>query len=251
MVDVAQNLRRDALPALEHVSVSHPLLNALDNKSLETLLGLSRVTTYRPKRTIVRAGEEARSAHLLLSGAARVFHRDERGEELTTLLLGAPSIFNDTCILAESRVAECVTTLERSTVLSVPTEVFRRLVSRRPQFNEALIRDQAARTCIASVLNRRLAFQDIDTRLASLLLDYAALVGTKNGSGHIRLRPPLSQQSMANDLGASRKSLNRALERLREIGAVLKFRARYEIRNIEELRERAGSPIGIRHTTVG
>lgn len=248
MADVAENLQADVLPEEERIALAHPLLSALDTKSLETVMGLSRITVFRPKRTVVRAGDDPRCAFLLLNGTVRVFHRSERGEELTTLLLAGPAVFNDTRVLDESRIEENVVTLERSSVLSVPAEVFRRLVSLRPQFNEVLIRDQAARACIASALNRRLAFNDIDTRLANLLLDYAALVGTQNGNGHVRLELPFSQQSMANDLGASRKSLNRALERLREIGAVAKSRARYEIRDISRLRERAGTAAGIRHS---
>lgn len=253
MADVAENLQPETYgnPELERLAGSHPLLAALDAKSLETVMGLSKLTVFRPKRTVVRSGEEAKHAHLLIDGTVRIFHRSDRGEELTVQLLTGPAIFNDARVLTESPSDENVATLERSTILSVPGEVFRRLVTLRPQFNEALIKDQAERACLASDLNRRLAFHDIDTRLANLLLDYAALVGTCSVDGTIRLQLPFSQQSMANDLGASRKSLNRALERLRELGAVVKSQARYEIRNVELVRERASCTTGIRHSSDG
>ncbi len=253
MADVAENLQPETFgnPELDRLANSHPLLAALDAKSLETLMGLSKLTVYRPKRTVVRSGEEAKFAHLLIDGIVRVFHRNDRGEELTIQLLTGPTVFNDARVLTESVAEENVVTLERSTVLSVPAEVFRRLVTLRPQFNEVLVKDQAERACLASDLNRRLAFNDIDTRLANLLLDYAALVGTQTPEGHIRLQLPFSQQSMANDLGASRKSLNRALERLRELGAVMKSQARYEIRNVQLVQERASCATGIRHSSDG
>lgn len=236
---------------LDRLSQLHPLLGALDAKSLETVMGLSKLTAYRPKRTVVRAGEEPRFAYLLLEGTVRVFHRNDRGEELTTQLLTGPAVFNDSRVLTESTVDENVVTLERSTVLSVPAEVFRRLTTLRPQFNEVLVRDQAARACLASKQQRHLAFDDIDTRLANLLLDYADLVGVENERGNIRLQLAFSQQSMANDLGASRKSLNRALERLRGTGAVAKSQARYEIHDNQQIVDRSSNTVGIRHSSDG
>ncbi|MEL6547948.1 MAG: cyclic nucleotide-binding domain-containing protein, partial [Myxococcota bacterium] len=122
MADVAEIMQPEysSNPELDHVASSHPLLAALDSKSLETVMGLSKLTVYRPKRTVVRAGEEPRYAHLLLDGTVRVFHRNDTGEELTTLLLTGPAVFNDNSALTDSAADESVVTLERSTVLSVP-----------------------------------------------------------------------------------------------------------------------------------
>ncbi|MEO0460150.1 MAG: Crp/Fnr family transcriptional regulator [Myxococcota bacterium] len=233
---------------LSQIAAQHPLLTALDEKSLETVMSMSRLTVYRPKRTVQRAGDPPRHVHLLISGTVRVFCRNEASEELTLELLSGPAIFNDARVLADSDAEEQVLTLDRCTVLSIPGELFRRLVSLRPQFAEVLLRDQASRACQASAQKQRLAFDDIDTRLANLLIDYAHLIGVVTDSGNVRLTLALSQQSMANDLGASRKSLNRALERLREIGAVTKSDARYEITNLAAIVARSSCKRGIRHS---
>lgn len=225
----------------------HPLLAALDPKSLETVLNVSRTAVYRPKRTVQREGDAPNFVYFILDGLVRMYHRHEEGE-ITTQLLRGPCLFNDSRAITESPVSECASTLARSTILAMPAEVFRRLLTLRPCFCEAVLKDSAARQCITSDHIRRLSFDDIDTRLANLLIDYVEVAGSRGESG-IRIDLPCSQQSMALDVGASRKSLNRSLERLRDAGAIKKENARYEILDMKVVEAQASDALGIRFSS--
>jgi CRP-like cAMP-binding protein len=224
---------------------AHPLFAILDPPARSALLQSSRSVSFRADRTIFRAGEAATCAYFLLSGAVRQFHR--KGEvEATVKLFRAPALFGEMEVLAQQSYLENAKTLEPSEILIVPANLFRQLVDKQPAFAAALVRDLSARLCIASSNERCLAFDDIDTRLANLLLDYVNLAGDPCDGG-VRIQTKLSQERMALDLGVSRKSVVRSLDRLVSLGLVEKIDGRYLVRDVEALRAQSSAGLGLVH----
>ncbi len=64
-----------------------------------------------------------------------------------------------------------------------------------------------------------LAFHDIPGRVARKLLELASSRGEAVGSG-TQIRLPLSQQSLAGLVGASRENVNRSLRRFASLGLI-------------------------------
>jgi len=64
-----------------------------------------------------------------------------------------------------------------------------------------------------------LAFHDIPGRVARRLLELASSRGEAVGSG-TQIRLPLSQQSLAGLVGASRENVNRTLRRFASLGLI-------------------------------
>jgi CRP/FNR family transcriptional regulator len=226
---------------------NHPLLRLLEPHILDAVLKVSKPAKLRANRHILREGEEAKAAYYLLSGAVRVYHRHTDGNEVTVKLFRAPALFGEMEILAACPFLEWVATLEPCELLVVPAEILRKLVRTQRTFAEALVKDLAARLCIATQNERALAFCDVDTRLATLLLDFAALAGTPVEGG-IRIGLHITQNSMAHDLAVSRKSLVRALAKLSEHRVVDKRDGRYLILDPAALAARSTGTLGLRYS---
>lgn len=237
-------------PKIKALFEAHPALGTLDEASLKTVAKMSRIVVCRPGRTIQKEGENADTVFFVLDGMVRVFHRSHSGDQVTLQILNGPAVLNDVRAITGTAAVECAVTLRQSTMLLVPAQVFCRLLSLRPALAEQVLQDMATRQCLGSDRVRRLAFDDIDTRLADLLLEYAELVGTPLADGEIRLEHAFSQQSMAHDLGASRKSINRALERFKDAGLIEKVNARYCVRDVDALRACASGALGMRHSSL-
>ncbi len=229
---------------------THPHLALLDPDVRTKLERASRVVPFGAKRPILREGEPARYVYCLLEGAVRVFHRAEDGREVVVKLFRAPALFGEMEVLVDSPWLEYVTTIEPWKVRSIPADAFRALIASQPRFTRSLVRDLSARLCIATRNERALAFVDIDGRVANLLLDYVQLAGEPLDEG-IRIGVPLSQKSLANDLGASRKSIVRAFEKLRALGIISKSRARYVVRDVEALRQRGTVATELAYQLIG
>ena len=223
----------------------HPLLAVLDADVLTTVVRASKLTTFRAKRTFLKEGDPPQQAFCLLAGAVRVFHRSVDGNEVTVKLFRAPALFGEMEVLAGRPFMEYVTTLEASDILLVPASVILKLVKTQRAFAEAMAVDLSLRLCIATHNERALAFCDVDTRLANLLVDYAELAGEPSGPSEIRITVPLTGDSMARDLAVSRKSMVRALAKLEELKLASKKEGRFVITDLEGLRRRGSGTLGL------
>jgi CRP-like cAMP-binding protein len=226
---------------------THPLLRLLEPHILDAVLKASTNAHFRANRHILREGEEPKSAFLLLAGAVRVYHRHNDGNEVTVKLFRAPALFGEMEVLAERPFLEWVATLEPCDLLVLPATVLRKLVQTQKAFAEALVKDLAARLCIATHNERALAFCDVDTRLATLLLDYADLAGKPEEDG-VRISLRVTQESMAHDLAVSRKSLVRSLAKLAQLNIVDKREGRYVILDRAALAARSSGTLGLRYS---
>jgi len=230
------------------IATEHPLLSALDRRILESVVRASRTVNYRAKRTLLKQGDPASQVYCLLRGSVRAFHRSDDGNEVLVRLFRSPASFGEMEVLAARPFVEYATTLEPSTIMEIPADIFMKLVTTQPKFSQAMAIDLASRLCISTHNEKSLAFCDVDTRLANLLLDYAEFFGTRSEKG-VRLNVSLSQESMARDIAVSRKSLTRALQKLKKGGVVGKHNARYVIHDLDALKLRSSDTIGLVYQT--
>src|SRR5687768_13253523 len=108
-------------------AAEHPLFKVLETNVLRTIVRASKLVPYRPKRTILREGEQPEYVFSLLKGSVRVFHRAGESEVLLKLFR-APALFGEMEVLAERPFMEYVNTLENSELMLVPAGVFRQVV---------------------------------------------------------------------------------------------------------------------------
>lgn len=221
------------------IAANHPLFAALPPEDRRTLVAAGRVVRHRAKSTILSEGDTTAQVYFLCEGAVRVFHRRAR-REIVVKLFRAPAMFGEMEVLAAlPTFLEYVTALERSITLQIAAPLFRRAVEKRAGFAFAVARDVSRRLCVATVNERALIFDDVGPRLCALLADYVDL------SASPRIELPLSQESLARDLGLSRRAVVNALDRLKQDGIVEKKAARYVVKDLQRLKERADRSLGL------
>ncbi|MCB9654908.1 MAG: Crp/Fnr family transcriptional regulator [Deltaproteobacteria bacterium] len=212
----------------------HALLRAFDAARLVDLLQRCEVRRFVRNRTILRSGDPAGHVMFLLSGAARVFYRAPEGNELLVKLFKAPAMMAEMEVLAGIPMMPCVRTIRESNILYMPGDIFRNLVDTDVAFAANVARDLATRLCVASDRQRAMGLSDVESRLASLLVDYATLEGVPFRDG-VLISYRLSQECMAKDLAVSRKWVNAVLRKFKAEGLIAKVKARYWIPDVSRL----------------
>jgi len=178
-------------------------------------MGTHGVARAYPKNAvIVSEGDMTDSLYVILQGRVKVYVSDERGHELVLHTQGPGEYFGE-LVLDEGPRSASVMTLEPSRFLVVPKADFREFVMRNPAFALSLIEKliQRVRTLTESVKN--LATMDVYGRVARLLLELAE----ERAEGLV-IDERLTQQDIANRVGASREMVSRILKSLTEGGYV-------------------------------
>jgi len=210
-----------------------PLLGKIPPEDLRRDCPNARIVAFRHRGTIYRQGEPARAMFCVLDGQVTIARTNADGATLTTAALGAGDFFGP----ALSGAAATEDTARAKGAVSVwraPVDEFRRLLREHPDASLEFVSILARRQ---RQMERRLevfAFKRVEARLAETFRELSGGFATRceHGFGqHLRL----SQQELADLVGASRPVVSTILNRLRDQG-VLGYNREYVcVRRIEDI----------------
>lgn len=206
-------------------------------ESAELLLAAGKPIQLRARRTLVREGTPGGQVLLLTSGAVRVMRGSRpAGKGALLWLASAPALLGVEEAMLDAPAIHDVVTVEPSSAIIIPADVFRTLAQ-----NDRVLRETIGRMLSERIvrLSSRCASMKscvTEVRLAQLLLDYAALSSGSAGlQGPAEIRFRLSQEMLAQDLQVSRRVVGPALASLRRARLVEKKAGRYVLQDVEAL----------------
>ena len=136
------------------------------------------------------------------------------------------SIFGGLALLDDSTRSASVRTVEKSSFTIIYKEDFSRVLDDHPNITRKLIRNLAAQVRKLTADVKSLALQDVYGRVANVLTDLAE----ERGDGTLYIPEKLTQQDIADRVGASREMVARILKDL-TIGDYIRFEGRHIIIN--------------------
>ncbi|MBC7943887.1 MAG: Crp/Fnr family transcriptional regulator [Burkholderiales bacterium] len=185
-----------------------PLTLGLTETQLRALAAHGVARTFRQNSVVINEGDETDSLYIILSGKVKVYLADESGKEIVLNTEGPGSYFGEMVLDGGPRSAS-VMTLEKSTFSVVGKSEFRKFLSENPEVAIHIIENLIARTRALTENVRSLALLDVYGRVAKLLLELAREV-----DGKLVIADKLTQQDIANRVGASREMISRILKDL-------------------------------------
>lgn len=179
--------------------------------SEQDIAALSRraVTRAFPKNTIIlNEGDQTDSLYIILSGRVKVFLANEEGKEIVLDTQGPGEYFGE-MVLDEGPRSASVMTLEPCRFQLISKDDVKALLQSHPDFAMHLVRKLIYRGRVLTEHVKSLALQNVYGRFAKLLNEMAV-----PQDGKRVLQEKLSQQEMANRIGASREMINRIVKDL-------------------------------------
>ncbi len=210
-----------------------PLLAGIPPEELRRDCPTARIVALRHRGTIYRQGDPGRTVFCVLDGQVTIARVTYDGATLTTAALGAGDFFGP----ALSGATEAEDTAKAKGSVSIwraPIEEWRRLLLRHPAAALEFVSLLAARQGRMERRLESLAFKRVEARLAETFRELSGGFATRCDHGfgqHLRL----TQQELADLVGASRPVVSTILNRLRDQG-VLGYNREYVcVRGIEEI----------------
>lgn len=185
------------------------LFAGLPEAQLARLAEHVRQRVYPAGTVVVNEGDEAHGMFIVDSGALKVFVTEENGKEVTLSLLGRDDYFGELALLDEAPRSASVITIERSTVLQISRNDFVEVIASNPASMQIIVRNLVARVRELTDNVRALALIDVFGRISRI---FDAM---SEAEGEMRIiRRRMTQQDLANLVGASREMVNRILREL-------------------------------------
>jgi CRP/FNR family transcriptional regulator, cyclic AMP receptor protein len=192
-----------------------PFFTQLSDRELDVVRAVSSEKTYPKNAVVLTEGEMGDSLYMIQSGKVKVFIGDEDGREIILKILGPGDFFGEMSMIDKQPRSASVTTIEASTFLVLSHAAFERCVEQAPRIANMVMRVLAQRVREADRKIGTLALMDVYGRVASTLLELSVY-----SNGKLMVAEKLSQQDLANMVGASREMVNRILKDLSDRGFI-------------------------------
>lgn len=184
-------------------------------QELQTLLerhGQPRVVAKGA--VVVAEGDPSHAMYLVRDGRLTVFVTDDEGHEVLLNQLGPGEYFGELMLGSPVRTAS-VRALERSRLVMLPRAVVEAAIHEQPELALHLIRRLVQRIQALSRTVQGLSSMDVYGRMARLFNDLAVEI-----DGRRVVAEALTQQQIADRVGASRAMVNRVLKDLMRGGYI-------------------------------
>src|SRR5262245_39971827 len=193
-------------------SIERGPLSRLDDEELRPLLRRAVTKAYPKNTVIVSEGDKSEGLYVIVSGRVRIFLANENGKEVTLGVEGPGEYFGEMTLDGGPRSAS-VMTLEACRFLVVPRADLEAFLAEHPAFAVHVLRKLIRRVRILTNNVKSLALQDVYGRFTRLLHELA-----EQRDGKLVVAEKLTQQEIANRIGASREMVSLILKDLTKGG---------------------------------
>ncbi len=189
---------------------SNPAASAstLPAELLGALAALGHTRSYAKGTIVVSEGEPALSMYLIHEGTLRVFVSDEDGKEVELNTMGPGEYFGELMLGSQVRTATVQTTSKARLTMITRAE-FEQALAAQPALAFHVIQHLIDRVRQLSRNVQGLVSMDVYGRVVRLFNELA-----RDDAGRRIVPGPLSQQKIADRVGASRSMINRILQDL-------------------------------------
>jgi CRP-like cAMP-binding protein len=186
------------------------IFQGVDPSAVQDLKSALEPVTFPRAHVIFAEGELGDRLYIILSGKVKIGRKSPDGRENLLAVFGPSDMFGELSIFDPGPRTSTATTVTEVQAVTMDRTALREWIAKRPEIAEQLLRVIARRLRRTNNMLADLIFTDVPGRVAKALLQLAHDFGTQEG-GMLRVTHDLTQEEIAQLVGASRETVNKAL----------------------------------------
>jgi CRP/FNR family cyclic AMP-dependent transcriptional regulator len=186
------------------------IFRGVDPAAVQTLADGLAPMYVRGGYVFFERGQQGDGLYVILSGKVKVGRRAPDGREHTFTIRGQGESFGELSVFDPGPRTSTATALNNASVVAIDGARFRAWAGKHPKAGDRLLRVLARRLRRTEELRSELTLNDVPGRLANELLRLAQRFGVQE-DGATRVNHDLTQEELAQLIGSSRETVNKAL----------------------------------------
>ncbi len=214
-----------------------PLFASLSEEALRAVEAVCRRRMFKRGETLFYEEDPGNALYIVQTGQVKIVRLAPDGEERILHLEGPGECLGELSLIDGAPRSAKAVALDRVEALVLYREEFLALVDRYPAVARAVMSGLAGMVRRLSEQVQDLTALDVPGRIAKKLLELADSHGQTTPDG-VQIALPLTQQELADMVGATRVAVNQALSWFRGQGILTTNRQGITLRQPEKLRQR-------------
>ena len=179
-------------------------------EAAEALASSLNEADYQRGDSVFVEGEEGDTLYIVLAGKIKIGRKAADGRENMLSVMGPSDMFGELSLFDPGPRTATATVVTDARLASLSHSSLRPWITDRPEIAEQLLRVLARRLRRTNDALADLIFTDVPGRVAKALLQLAERFGSQEEDG-LHVRHDLTQEELAQLVGASRETVNKAL----------------------------------------
>ena len=225
-------------PREEQLLRSSPLFGGMDGANARSLIAMMTRRELAKGDVIFNEGDEGQALYVLVKGKVKMARTARDGRENLLGLLGVGDMLGELSVFDPGPRLSRAHAVEDSVIYELPKEVLDAWLDDHLEMSRHLLRALAQRIRRISNTMADLVFSDVPGRVAKAILDLGHRFGRME-RGHVTVRHGLTQEELAQLVGASRETVNKALADFASRGWIDVHIGSVEVYEPERLRARS------------
>ncbi len=195
---------------MDDVVRTAPLFAALDDDAAAALRSSMNEVELARGKVLFAEGDPGDRLYIVTEGKIKLGRTSSDGRENLLAVLGPGEMFGELSLFDPGPRTSTATALTDATAVGLGHDDLQPWLTGRPEVAGQLLRALAQRLRRTNENRADLVFSDVPGRVAKALLDLARRFGVQTGDG-IHVTHDLTQEELAQLVGASRETVNKAL----------------------------------------
>ena len=195
---------------MDEILARAAIFQGVEPGAVSALIKQLRPVDFPRGHTIFTEGEPGDRLYIIVSGKVKIARRSPDGRENLLTIMGPPDMFGELSVFDPGPRTSSVITITDVRAVWMGRDALRAWIAERPQIAEQLLRVLARRLRRTNNDLADLILTDVPGRVAKQLLALGQRFGTQEDGG-LRVTHDLTQVEIAQMVGASRETVNKAL----------------------------------------
>lgn len=187
-----------------------PIFLGLDEAAAATLRSSMTLVKLRKGQSLFKEGDDGDHLFIVSSGKVKLGTKSPDGRENLLMILGPGDMFGDLSLFDSGPRTATATAVTETKLLSLGQDKVIPWVKEHPEVSLHLLARLASRLRRTNEVVGDLVFADVPGRVAKALIDLGVKFGEKREEG-LFVNHDLTQEELAQLVGASRETVNKAL----------------------------------------
>lgn len=187
-----------------------PLFSGLDDDAAAALDASMSTVTLRRGEVLFNEGDDGNQLYVVIDGKIKLGRTSPDGRENLLAILGPGQMFGELSFFDPGPRSATATAVTDVDIKGLGHDALSPVLVQHPDVALALLNQLAGRLRRTNEVVGDLVFSDVPGRVAKALLDLASRFGRKADDG-VHVNHDLTQEELAQLVGASRETVNKAL----------------------------------------
>lgn len=215
-----------------------PLFAPLDDEAAEALLASMTQVEYNRGQILFHEGEPGDRLYVIVAGKVKLGRTSTDGRENLVTVLGPGEMLGELSLFDPGPRSLTATAVSDTVLAGLGHTDLQALLGQRPDVGRHMLQSLARRLRRTNDTLADMVFSDVPGRVAKALLDLSQRFGRQTDSG-LLVAHELTQEELAQLVGASRETVNKALADFASRGWIRLEARAVALLDIERLTRRA------------